>query len=135
MTPEKLFAELLGLRLKWRVSECVFLEDRSQVDLQIEHTDEFWKLERCPQCGAQAKGYDRTEPLRWRHLNVMQYRCEIVAPAASGTLATKRPSVLSLTTRSKPNSSLSAGSSRKRCTWTKRRPSHKRVRPKLVSTS
>ena len=72
MTPEKLFAELLGLGLKWRVTECVFDKDRSQVDLQLEHTDEVWKLERCPQCGAEAKGYDRTEPLRWRHLNVMQ---------------------------------------------------------------
>jgi transposase len=84
MTPEKLFAELLGLGLKWRVTECVFHKDRSQVDLQLEHTDEVWKLERCPKCGAEAKGYDRTEPLRWRHLNVMQYRCEIVARLPRG---------------------------------------------------
>jgi transposase len=84
MTPEKLFAELLGLGLKWRVSECVFHKDRSQVDLQLEHTEEVWKLERCPKCGAEAKGYDRTEALRWRHLNVMQYRCEIVARLPRG---------------------------------------------------
>ncbi|MBI5774937.1 MAG: ISL3 family transposase [Verrucomicrobia bacterium] len=84
MTPEKLFAELLGLGLKWRVTECVFHKDRRQVDLQLEHTDEVWKLERCPKCGAEAKGYDRTEPLRWRHLNVMQYRCEIVARLPRG---------------------------------------------------
>ena len=84
MTPEKLFAELLGLGLKWRVTECVFHKDRSQVDLQLEHTDEVLTLERCPKCGAEAKGYDRTEPLRWRHLNVMQYRCEIVARLPRG---------------------------------------------------
>lgn len=84
MTPEKLFAELLGLGLKWRVTECGFHKDHSQVDLQLEHTDEVWKLERCPKCGGQAKGYDRTEPLRWRHLNVMQYRCEIVARLPRG---------------------------------------------------
>lgn len=84
MTPEKLFAELLGLGLRWRVTECVFHKDRSQVDLQLEHTEEVWNLERCPKCGAEAKGYDRTEPLRWRHLNVMQYRCEIVARLPRG---------------------------------------------------
>ncbi len=84
MTPEKLFTERLGLGLKWRVTESVFHQDRSQVDLQIEHTDEVWKLERCPQCGAEARGYDRTGPLRWRHLNVMQYRCEMVARLPRG---------------------------------------------------
>lgn len=84
MTPEKLFAELLGLGLKWNVTECVFHRDSSQVDLHIEHTDEVWKLERCPKCGSEAKGYDRTEALRWRHLNVMQYRCEIVARLPRG---------------------------------------------------
>ncbi len=57
--PGKLFGELLGLGLKWRVTECVFDKAQSQVDLQIEHTDEVWRLERCPQCGAEAKGYDR----------------------------------------------------------------------------
>ncbi|HEY9175393.1 MAG TPA: hypothetical protein VI136_24165 [Verrucomicrobiae bacterium] len=72
MTPEKLFTELLGLGLKWRVTECVFHKDRGRVDLQFEPPDEVWKLERCPKCGAQAKGYDRLEPLRWRHLNVIQ---------------------------------------------------------------
>ena len=84
MTPEKLFAELLGLGLKWRVTECGFHQDRSQVDIQVEHTEEVWKLERCPRCGSEAKGYDRTEPLRWRHLNVMQYRCEIVCRLPRG---------------------------------------------------
>jgi hypothetical protein len=56
--------------------ECVFHkdQDRSQVELQVEPTNEAWKQERCPKCGGAAKGYDRTEPLRWRHLNVMQYR-------------------------------------------------------------
>ena len=42
--------------MKWRVTKCVFHKDRSQVDLQLEHTDEVWKLERCPQCDAEAKG-------------------------------------------------------------------------------
>jgi transposase len=82
-TPEKLFAELLGLRLKSGASrECVL--DRSQVELHVEPTSEVWKQERCPKCGGAAKGYDRTEPLRWRHLNVMQYRCELVCRLPRG---------------------------------------------------
>jgi len=84
MSPEKLFADLLGLGLKWRVAECVFHKDVSRVELHIDHTDEVWKLERCPQCGGLPQGYDRTEALRWRHLNVMQHRCEIVCRLPRG---------------------------------------------------
>lgn len=84
MSPEKLFAERLGLGLQWRVSECVFHKDASRVELQIEHTDEVWKLERCPQCGGLPQGYDRTGPLRGRHLNVMQHRCDIVCRLPRG---------------------------------------------------
>lgn len=84
MSPEKLFAELLGLGLKWRVLECVFHQDAGRVELHIEHTDEVWELERCPQCGGLPQGYDRTEALRWRHLNVMQHRCEIVCRLPRG---------------------------------------------------
>lgn len=84
MSPEKLFADLLGLGLKWRVAECVFLKDTSRVELHLEHTDEVWKLERCPKCGGLPQGYDRTEPLRWRHLSVMQHRCEIVCRLPRG---------------------------------------------------
>jgi hypothetical protein len=43
MTPEKLFAELLGLGLKWRLTECVFHKDRSHVELHVEPTGEVWK--------------------------------------------------------------------------------------------
>jgi transposase len=59
-------------------------QDRSQVELQVEPASEVWKQERCPKCGGAAKGYDRTEPLRWRHLNVMQYRCELVCRLPRG---------------------------------------------------
>lgn len=84
MTPERMFGELLGLGLKWCVNECTFHKDQGRVELEIEHTEEVWKLEHCPRCGAAAKGYDRTEPLRWRHLNVMQYRCEILCRLPRG---------------------------------------------------
>jgi transposase len=59
-------------------------QDRSHVELHVEPTSEVWKQERCPKCGGAAKGCDRTEPLRWRHLNVMQYRCELVCRLPRG---------------------------------------------------
>jgi len=84
MTPEKFFAELLGLGLKWCVTECIFHQDRSQVDLATRTHRRGLEAGTLSQCGAEAKGYGRTEPLRWRHLNVMQYRGEIVARLPRG---------------------------------------------------
>jgi transposase len=54
------------------------------VDLRIENRDEVWRLERCPRCGGKPMGYDHTEELRWRHLNVMQHRCEIACRLPRG---------------------------------------------------
>jgi hypothetical protein len=51
-----MFGELLGLGLNWRVRECLFQKDQGRMELEIEHPDEVWKLERCPQCGAEARG-------------------------------------------------------------------------------
>lgn len=56
-----MFGELLGLGLQWRACACAFHKDQGRVELEIEHTDEVWQRERCPQYGAAARGYDRTE--------------------------------------------------------------------------
>lgn len=37
-----------------------------------------------PGCGGLARGYDRTAPLRWRHLNILQHRCELVCRLPRG---------------------------------------------------
>lgn len=74
----------MGLGLSWRVTECVFSRPEGRVDLRIENTDEVWRLERCPKCGSKPMGYDHTEELRWRHLNVMQHRCEIACRLPRG---------------------------------------------------
>lgn len=77
MTPEKLFHELLGLGLKWEVSDSQFDRQSSCVVLQIKETQRLWESERCPKDGGLVFSYDHTEELVWRHLNVFQHRCEI----------------------------------------------------------
>lgn len=67
MSPEKLFGELLGLGLSWRVAECVFSRAEGRVDLRVENTEEVWKSERCPRCGGLSKAYDHTEEVHWDH--------------------------------------------------------------------
>ena len=56
MTPEKLFGELLGLGLSWRVGGCVSSRPEGRVDLRTENTEEVWKMERCPRCGGLPRG-------------------------------------------------------------------------------
>ena len=87
MSAEQLFGELLGLGLSWRVTECVFSRSEGRVELQVENTQESWKSEWCPRCGSVWKGYDHTEEVRWDHLHVMQYLCQITLQTAVGMLA------------------------------------------------
>ena len=77
MTPEKLFHELLGLGLNWKVEECEFNRVDGVVYLQISETEQFWKSERCPENGERVKCYDHVEEMVWRHLNVFEHKCEI----------------------------------------------------------
>ena len=77
MTPEKLFHELLGLGLNWKVTECEFDRESGVVRLRIEETEHLWKVERSPHEGAEVACYDHTEEMVWRHLNVFEHKCEI----------------------------------------------------------
>ena len=77
MTPEKLFHDLLGLGLNWKVTECEFDSESGVVRLRIEETEHLWKVKRSPDEGAEAACYDHTEEMVWRHLNVFEHKCEI----------------------------------------------------------
>ena len=77
MTPEKLFHELLGLGLNWKVEECEFNQVDGVVYLRICETEQFWESERCPENGERVKCYDHVEEMVWRHLNVFEHKCEI----------------------------------------------------------
>ena len=84
MTPERLFHELLGLGKQWRVVRCDYQtqDDGGEqtaggvVRLWVEETPVLWAEE-----SASAKQvvccYDHVEELVWRHLNVVEHRCEI----------------------------------------------------------
>ena len=77
MTPEKLFHELLGLGLNWKVEECEFRREDGVVYLRICETEHLWESERCPESGGRVKCYDHVEEMVWRHLNVFEHKCEI----------------------------------------------------------
>ena len=77
VTPEKLFHELLGLGLNWKVTECEFDSESGVVRLRIEETEHLWKVKRSPDEGSEAACYDHTEEMVWRHLNVFEHKCEI----------------------------------------------------------
>jgi transposase len=84
MTPEKLFHELLGLGLKWKVIESRFERESGTVFLEIGETERLWESTVCPKDGGLVFCYDHTESLTWRHLNVFQHRCEITCRLPRG---------------------------------------------------
>lgn len=73
MTPEKLFHELLGLRLNWEVVESRFDQKSGTVFLEIRETAQLWESVHCPKDTGTVTCYDHTEVLTWRHLNVFQH--------------------------------------------------------------
>jgi transposase len=83
-TPEKLFHELLGLGLKWEVTESRFEANDGTVYLSIQERPELWPAVVCPKDGGSVSCYDHPEVLHWRHLNIFQHRCEITCRLPRG---------------------------------------------------
>ena len=77
MPPERLFHDLLGLGLRWEVTESCFEHERGTVVLHLRETSALWPSLRCPKCGGHAFCYDHPKELVWRHLNVFEHRCEL----------------------------------------------------------
>ena len=77
MTPEKLFHDLLGLGMKWEVTESDFEHQRGTVVLHLRETAALWAAVHCPKCTGHGFCYDHPKPLVWRHLNVFEHRCEL----------------------------------------------------------
>jgi transposase len=79
MTPEKLFHQMLGLGSDWEVVSCSFEQEQGVVALEIREAPNLFKTLRCPKCAGPLGGYDHTEVMEWRHLNVFEHRCHIRA--------------------------------------------------------
>jgi transposase len=79
MTPEKLFHQMLGLGSDWEVATCSFEKEEGVVALEIRALPNPFKNQRCPKCAGQLVGYDHTEMMEWRHLNVFEHHCHIRA--------------------------------------------------------
>lgn len=88
MKLEMLFHQLLGLGEEWEVTGLAVREADGVVEIRIRETAKVWSALRCEADGAALSGYDHGAERRWRHLNIFQYRCEIVCALPRGRCPT-----------------------------------------------
>lgn len=84
MKLESMFHQLLGLGAEWEVTGLEVREADGTVEIRIAETEALWASTRCPGDGAVLAGYDHGQERRWRHLNIFEYRCEIVCRLPRG---------------------------------------------------
>jgi transposase len=84
MKLEVLFHQLLGLGTEWEVTGLTVGEANGVVEIRIRETPTLWASARCEADGGALVGYDHGAERRWRHLNIFQYRCEIVCAMPRG---------------------------------------------------
>jgi transposase len=88
MKLEVLFHQLLGLGAEWEVTGLTLRQEDGIVEIRVRETGNLWASTRCAVDQAPLRGYDHAEERRWRHLNLFQYRCEIVCALPRGRCAT-----------------------------------------------
>lgn len=84
MKLESLFHQLLGLGDEWEVTQLAVRDEDGTVEINIRERKLLWEAQRCGADGQALKPYDHGEERRWRHLNIFQYRCEIVCRLPRG---------------------------------------------------
>lgn len=84
MKLESMFHQLLGLGAEWEVRGLEVREADGIVEIRIGETPALWSRARCAEDGAALAGYDHGQERRWRHLNIFEYRCEIVCRLPRG---------------------------------------------------
>jgi transposase len=84
MKLESMFHQLLGLGAEWEVTGLAVREADGTVEIAIAETEALWTTARCPEDGSGLFGYDHGKERRWRHLNIFEYRCEIVCRLPRG---------------------------------------------------
>jgi transposase len=76
MRDKELYAQILGIKSPWQVSDVELALSEGEVTVHVE-PEPGAKL-CCPTCGEPSPGYD-SRPRRWRHLDTCQYKTILVA--------------------------------------------------------
>ena len=76
MQDKDLYAQILGIQRPWVVRAVDLDLPGGEVVVHVQHDRQV--ALRCPECGAEAPGYDSRER-RWRHLDTCQYRTILAA--------------------------------------------------------
>lgn len=76
MRDKDLYAQILGIKSPWRVSNVELALSKGEVTVHVEQEDGATQC--CPTCGEASPGYDSRQR-RWRHLDTCQYKTILVA--------------------------------------------------------
>jgi len=71
------YAQLLGLQSPWEVMDVNVDLEKLHVTIRLEHPN--GETVQCPECGCQCTIADRGPERRWRHIDTMQFKTELVA--------------------------------------------------------
>jgi transposase len=82
--PEALFHQLLGLGENWAIAGLRVRAEDGTVEIAVQETPQLWYGVSCEADGGALRPYDHGRERRWRHLNIFQYRCEIVCALPRG---------------------------------------------------
>lgn len=76
MRDKDLYAQILGIKSPWQVSNVELAQSAGEVTVYVEQ--EKGAPQHCPTCGQVCPGYD-SRTRRWRHLDTCQYKTILVA--------------------------------------------------------
>ncbi len=76
MRDKDLYAQILGIKSPWQVSEVDLKVAKGEVMVRVEREEGIRSC--CPSCGKESPGYD-SRTRRWRHLDTCQYKTILVA--------------------------------------------------------
>jgi len=76
MRHKDLYAQILGIKSPWRVTDVELEVSQSTVTVHVGRDEKIAMC--CPQCARPSPGYD-SRRRRWRHLDTCQYKTIVVA--------------------------------------------------------
>ena len=76
MRDKDLYAQILGIKSPWHVSDVELKVPEGEVTVHVEQEDGVMSC--CPTCGQESPGYD-SRRRRWRHLDTCQYKTILIA--------------------------------------------------------